>query len=153
MSKCYNFHISRLPGPRQHCIMRGNDTRFLGMNFSVNNSYSINLSRTMRNLWCIVIVCSMFSPSMDLVTFNKHGKRIHYTMKYFLNSVIFFIFIFFAFAFYHKIHLSIEMVVPHWGVYLPKCYCYRKCMSHRIITWHYQARTVWALYLVLKKPN
>lgn len=23
MSKCYNFHISRLPGPRQHCIMKG----------------------------------------------------------------------------------------------------------------------------------
>ena len=93
----------------------------------------------------LFITCSLLLPSMDFGTFCKHGQGLHYKMEYFLILLLFF---FFTFVFYHKIHLSIDMVVSHWGFYLPKCYCYRKCMSHWIITWHYHARTEWALNLV-----
>lgn len=89
----------------------------------------------------------MFLPSMDWGTFCKYGRGIHYTVEYFLKILL----LFFSFAFYHKIHLSIEVVVSHWGVYLPKCYCYRKCMSHWIITWHCSSQNSVSFKLGLKK--
>lgn len=136
VSKCYSFHISRRPGPRLHCIMKRRDARFLGMNFNVNSNqwFFSSFQEQGGTPDALYNLSSMFPLSMGSGTFSKHWKEIHDTVKFFFFQKFCFFF-FFLLAFYHKIHLSMEIVVSHWGVYLPKFYCYRKCMSHWIIIW------------------